>query len=49
MWFNDIKDAIDAYYNFRLDRRVPIYIKFYNGANKQKDYDWILEHKYISS
>ena len=49
MWFNDIKDAIDAYYNFRLDRRVPIYIKFNNGPYKRIDYDWLLEHSNISS
>lgn len=49
MWFNDIEDAIEAYYNFRLDRRVPIYIKFNNEPYKQIDYDWLLEHKDISS
>lgn len=44
MWFNNIKDAIKAYYDFRLDRKVPIYIKFDDEPYKQIDYDWLLEH-----
>lgn len=49
MWFNNIEEAIEAYYNFRLDRKVPIYIKYNNGPYKQIDYDWLLEHSNISS
>lgn len=44
-WFNDIKDAIDAYYDFRLDRCVPIYIKFGNSAYKEISYEWLLENE----
>lgn len=48
MWFSNIKDAIKAYYDFRLDRKVPIYIKFDDEPYKQIDYDWLLEHDDIS-
>ena len=43
--FNDIKDAIEAYYDFRLYRRVPIYIKFGNAKYREISYEWLLEHE----
>lgn len=44
-WYSDIDDAIDAYYNYRIDQRVPIYISINNSKYVQISYNELLELK----
>lgn len=44
-WYSCVDEAIDAYYNYRLDQRVPIYISINNDKYKQITYDQLCKMK----